>query len=171
MSVTKYSIGIDFGSDSVRALIVNTATGQELATAVHYYARWKAGKYCSPSDSSFRQHPLDYIEGIESTIKSVVSQVEAEVVKNIVGIGVDTTGSTPVAVNKSGTPLALLPGLKRIQMPCLYCGKIIPELEKQQRSMHMLKNLIPIICSLSAVFIHQNGSGQNCCMYCVPMKK
>ena len=112
MSVTKYSIGIDFGSDSVRALIVNTVTGQELATAVHYYARWKAGKYCSPSDSSFRQHPLDYIEGIESTIKSVVNQVDAEVVKNIVGIGVDTTGSTPVAVDKAGTPLALLPGFE-----------------------------------------------------------
>ena len=112
MSTHKYSIGIDFGSDSVRALIVNTSTGEELATAVHYYARWKEGKYCDPSKNKFRQHPLDYVEGVENTIKSVVSQVSEEVVENIVGIGVDTTGSTPVAVNKAGIPLALLDGFE-----------------------------------------------------------
>lgn len=112
MSNEKYTIGMDFGSDSVRALIVNTTTGEEMATAVHYYARWKQGKYCEPSKNKFRQHPLDYIEGIESTIKSVVSQVGDDVVKNIVGIGVDTTGSTPVAVDKTGTPLALLKGFE-----------------------------------------------------------
>ncbi|WMI66192.1 ribulokinase [Aestuariibaculum sp. YM273] len=112
MNNVKYTIGMDFGSDSVRALIVNTATGEELATAVHYYARWKKGKYCVPSESQFRQHPLDYVEGIEATITSVVSQVSEEVVSNIVGIGVDTTGSTPVAVDKTGTPLALLEGFK-----------------------------------------------------------
>lgn len=108
----KYTIGMDFGSDSVRALLVNTVTGQELATAVHYYARWKEGKYCMPSKNQFRQHPLDYVEGIENTIKSVVSQVSKEVVNNIVGIGIDTTGSTPVPVDKSGTPLALLNGFE-----------------------------------------------------------
>lgn len=108
----KYAIGMDFGSDSVRALLVNTVTGQELATAVHYYARWKEGKYCKPSENQFRQHPLDYIEGIENTIKSVVSQVSTEIVDNIVGIGIDTTGSTPVAVDKTGTPLALLDGFE-----------------------------------------------------------
>ncbi len=112
MSNEKYTIGMDFGSDSVRALIVSTTTGQEMATAVHYYARWKAGKYCEPSKNKFRQHPLDYVEGIENTIKSVVSQVSTDVVKNIVGIGVDTTGSTPVAVDKTGTPLALLAGFE-----------------------------------------------------------
>jgi L-ribulokinase len=112
MVKVKYTIGIDFGSDSVRALIVNTQTGEELATAVHYYSRWKKGIYCDPSKNMFRQHPLDYIEGIENTITSILSQVNEEIVKNIVGIGVDTTGSTPVAVDKSGTPLALLPGFR-----------------------------------------------------------
>ena len=68
----KYTIGMDFGSDSVRALVVNTRTGEELATAVHNYARWKQGLYCEPSKNKFRQHPLDYIEGIENTIKSVL---------------------------------------------------------------------------------------------------
>ncbi|QBN20468.1 ribulokinase [Flavobacterium nackdongense] len=112
MSTQKYSIGMDFGSDSVRALVVNTSTGEELATAVHYYSRWEEGKYCDPSKNKFRQHPLDYIEGVEKTIKSVVSQVSDEVINNIIGIGVDTTGSTPVAVDKTGTPLALLKGFE-----------------------------------------------------------
>ncbi|MFV0564701.1 MAG: ribulokinase [Flavobacteriaceae bacterium] len=112
MNEVKYTIGMDFGSDSVRALIVNTATGEEMATAVHYYQRWEAGKYCQPSKNQFRQHPLDYIEGIENTIKSVVAQVSLDVVSNIVGIGVDTTGSTPVAVDKTGTPLALTKGFE-----------------------------------------------------------
>ena len=103
---------MDFGSDSVRALIVNTKTGEEMATAVHYYARWKSGAYCEPSKNKFRQHPLDYVEGVENTIKAVVSQVSDNVVNNIVGIGVDTTGSTPVAVDKTGTPLALLNGFE-----------------------------------------------------------
>tara|TARA_R110002050_G_scaffold300830_1_gene473857 strand:+ start:32058 stop:33731 length:1674 start_codon:yes stop_codon:yes gene_type:complete len=112
MSEVKYTIGMDFGSDSVRALIVNTKTGEEMATAVHYYARWKSGAYCEPSKNKFRQHPLDYVEGVENTIKAVVSQVSDNVVNNIVGIGVDTTGSTPVAVDKTGTPLALLNGFE-----------------------------------------------------------
>lgn len=108
----KYAIGMDFGSDSVRALVVDTATGEELATAVHYYTRWKDGKYCDSSKSKFRQHPLDYIEGIETTVKSVLAQVGESVAKNVEGIGVDTTGSTPVAVDKTGTPLALLKGFE-----------------------------------------------------------
>lgn len=112
MSETKYTIGMDFGSDSVRALVVNTLTGEELASAVHYYSRWKEGKFCDPSKNQFRQHPLDYIEGIENTITQALSKVSEDVVKNVVGIGVDTTGSTPVAVDKSGTPLALLPDFR-----------------------------------------------------------
>src|SRR6056300_909337 len=108
----KYTIGMDFGSDSVRALLVDISSGEELATAVHYYARWKEGKYCEPSKNKFRQHPLDYIEGIENTVKSVLSQVDDSIAKNVVGIGVDTTGSTPVAVDKTGTPLALLNGFE-----------------------------------------------------------
>ena len=111
-NIEKYTIGLDFGSDSVRALLVNANTGEELATSVHFYARWKQGKYCEPSKNKFRQHPLDYIEGVENTIKSVLSKVDINVINNVVGIGVDTTGSTPVAVNKTGIPLALLPGFE-----------------------------------------------------------
>lgn len=105
----KYVIGLDYGTDSVRALIVDTSNGKEIASAVFHYPRWKAGKYCDPSASMFRQHPLDYLEGLENAVKTALSQVPPEVAQNIVGISVDTTGSTPVAVDKNGTPLALLP--------------------------------------------------------------
>ena len=103
---------MDFGSDSVRALLVDASTGEELETSIHNYVRWKEGKYSDPSKNRFRQHPLDYIEGIEKTIKTVLAKVNEEVKNNIVGIGIDTTGSTPVAVDKTGTPLALLNGFE-----------------------------------------------------------
>lgn len=103
-----YVIGIDFGTDSVRALVVNAHTGAQVATAVHEYARWKAGLYCDPVSSQFRQHPLDYIEGLEAAVKQALDQVP-EVRAKVRGIAVDTTGSTPIAVNRDGKALALLP--------------------------------------------------------------
>ena len=104
----KYTIGLDYGTDSVRALLVDSE-GNEIATSVSYYQRWKDGQFCLPTESQFRQHPLDYLEGLESAIKGALAEVSADVIENIVGISVDTTGSTPVAVDQNGTPLALLP--------------------------------------------------------------
>ncbi|RZJ70572.1 ribulokinase [Flavobacterium sp.] len=105
-----YVIGVDYGSDSVRSVIVDAANGAELASSVFNYPRWQQGLYCKPSENQFRQHPLDYIEGLEATIKECLQLAGgSEVAKNIRGISVDTTGSTPVAVDAKGTPLALLP--------------------------------------------------------------
>ncbi len=104
-----YVIGVDFGTDSVRSVLASTATGEEIATSVFAYPRWKAGLYCDPGQDRFRQHPLDYIEGLTHTIRSCVVQAGEAVARQVVGISVDTTGSTPVAVNVKGTPLALLP--------------------------------------------------------------
>lgn len=112
MSIRKYVIGLDYGTDSVRALLVDASNGAEVACSVSLYKRWAEGKYCKPELSQFRQHPLDYIEGMEETIKDIVSQVGKEVVDHIVAITIDTTGSTPGAVDATGTPLALLPGLE-----------------------------------------------------------
>ena len=109
MSVKKYVVGLDYGTDSVRALLVDASNGEEVACAVSLYKRWAEGKYCQPELSQFRQHPLDYIEGMEDAIKTVVSQVSDEIINNIVAITIDTTGSTPGAVDEKGTPLALLP--------------------------------------------------------------
>jgi L-ribulokinase len=104
-----YVIGIDFGTDSVRALVVNAATGQQVGTAVDEYRRWKAGLYCDPVISQFRQHPLDYIESLETAVLSALNNAPAGVRDRVRGISVDTTGSTPIAVNEQGTALALLP--------------------------------------------------------------
>lgn len=104
-----YVIGVDYGTDSVRALIVDGQTGQSVGTHVHEYARWKKGLYCNPAVSQFRQHPLDYLEGLEQAISGALAKAPAEVRQQIAGISIDTTGSTPCAVDASGTPLALLP--------------------------------------------------------------
>ncbi|WP_308547703.1 ribulokinase [uncultured Parabacteroides sp.] len=109
MANEKYVIGLDYGSDSCRAVVVDAATGCEMASAVKYYSRWMEGKYCDPAKNQYRQHPLDYIEGLEATVKDALAQCPDGTAQNVVGIAFDTTGSTPVLTDKNGTPLALLP--------------------------------------------------------------
>ncbi|WP_298733135.1 ribulokinase [uncultured Chitinophaga sp.] len=112
MKKDAFVIGVDFGTDSVRSLVVNAATGQEAGSAVHYYSRWKQGLYCDAALQQYRQHPLDYLEGLEESIKGALQQCPPGTAALVKGISVDTTGSTPVAVNEQGTPLALLPGFE-----------------------------------------------------------
>lgn len=100
-------IGVDFGSDSVRAVVVNTVSGRVLASATSMYPRWKEGKYQHPEKAVFRQHPLDYIESFTACVSEAVKLAGSEVAERIAGIGIDTTGSTPVAVNRAGIPLSL----------------------------------------------------------------
>ena len=107
--MAKYVIGLDYGSDSARAVVVCTETGQTLATSVKYYPRWQAGKYCNPAINQYRQHPLDYIEVLEGTVKEALAKCPAGTAEQVVGIAFDTTGSTPVFTDEQGTPLALLP--------------------------------------------------------------
>ncbi len=109
---SKYTIGVDYGTDSVRSILVDTANGKELAESVFYYPRWKQGKYCLPSANQFRQHPLDYIEGLASTIGEILKNAGNKAADHVVAISVDTTGSTPVAINKQGIPLALTKGFE-----------------------------------------------------------
>jgi L-ribulokinase len=101
-----YVIGLDYGTDSVRALLVDARTGAEVAQAVHYYPRWKQGQYCNPAKNRFRQHPLDHLEGLEATVREVALKVPAE---QILGLAIDTTGSTPGPVNEQGQLLGMLP--------------------------------------------------------------
>ncbi|MBN1126114.1 MAG: ribulokinase [Sedimentisphaerales bacterium] len=111
-----YTIGLDYGTNSVRCLIVDTATGEELGTAVYEYETGEVGIILDPQDHNLaRQNPADYLKGIEITVKEAVEQ--ARNVKRfdpakIVGIGVDTTGSTPLPVDKNGIPLGLLDEFK-----------------------------------------------------------
>ena len=106
----KYTVGLDYGTNSVRALVVNTANGREVATAVWGYEHGEAGVILSRDPNLARQHPADYIKGAEVTIKKAIAEAKKAVkgfsADQIVGIGVDTTGSTPLPVDAEGQPLA-----------------------------------------------------------------
>jgi L-ribulokinase len=108
----KFVIGVDFGTDSVRSVIINAFNGDEVVSSVFNYPRWKKGLYCDPAKNQFRQHPLDYIEGLEATITDCINKAGKDVSSNIVAISADTTGSTPAAVDETGTPLSLLPAFE-----------------------------------------------------------
>jgi len=105
----KYVIGLDYGTDSCRALVVDAATGAEQASAVKYYPRWAKGLYCQPTANQYRQHPSDYVECLEGAVKEALAKCDPSVAPNVIGMSFDTTGSTPVFTDKNGTPLSLLP--------------------------------------------------------------
>lgn len=109
MAQDSFVIGIDFGTDSVRSLVVNVQTGEEAATAVEFYPRWREGRYCDPAGNRFRQHPLDHIECLGRVVKASLADAPAGAAEHVRGIAVDTTGSTPGPVNREGVSLALLP--------------------------------------------------------------
>nr|MDA3817585.1 ribulokinase [Prolixibacteraceae bacterium] len=83
--------------------------GEQLAASVKNYPRWVEGKYCDPSKNQYRQHPLDYIEVMEASIKEALAKCDPSVAENVTGIAFDTTGSTPALTDGHGTPLAMLP--------------------------------------------------------------
>ncbi len=106
----KYAIGLDFGTNSCRSLIVDIFNGKELASHVFDYPSNEAGVIIDAANPNLaRQNPADYIQGIEATIKAaVLKATEADSdfnPQNIIGIGVDTTGSSPMPVDKTGNPL------------------------------------------------------------------
>ena len=106
----KYSLGLDYGTNSVRAVIVNTANGREVATAVWNYAHGERGIILSRDPNLARQHPADYVTGAETTIRKALATAKKTVrgsqAGQVIGIGVDSTGSTPIPVDEHGQPLA-----------------------------------------------------------------
>jgi L-ribulokinase len=106
----RYSIGLDYGTNSVRTLIINTANGREVATAVWNYEHGNQGVILSRDPNLARQHPADWVKGTEVTIKKALATARRSVrgfkPEQIIGIGVDTTGSTPLPVDANGRPLA-----------------------------------------------------------------
>jgi len=113
----KYSIGVDYGTNSVRALVVDTANGAEIATHVYDYPSGTAGVLLDPKDPHVaRQNPADYIEGFYTSVRRAVAAAKRKAgfkPENVVGIGVDTTGSTPIPVDRDGTPLAMKAKFKK----------------------------------------------------------
>jgi L-ribulokinase len=110
MSATQYAIGLDYGTNSVRTLIVNVANGREVASAVWNYTHGTQGVILARDPNLARQHPADYVTGAETTIKKALAAAKRAVrgfsPDQIIGIGVDTTGSTPLPVDRHGHPLA-----------------------------------------------------------------
>jgi len=104
-----YVLGLDYGSDSCRAVLIDAANGTEAGGAVMYYPRWSKGLFCNAAANQFRQHPQDYIDVLEGTVREAVSKAGKETALKVKGIAIDTTGSTPCAADASGMPLAMLP--------------------------------------------------------------
>ncbi len=107
----RYALGLDFGTNSVRSLLVEVSRGKEIATSVWNYKHGDSGVVIDARDPNLaRQHPADYLEGIEKTVKAVLKQardIKGFSPDQVIGIGVDTTGSTPLPVDVRGQPLTL----------------------------------------------------------------
>ncbi len=107
----RYAIGLDYGTNSVRALIVDVRNGREIAAAVWNYAHGAQGVILARDPNLARQHPQDYLDGAEKTIRQALAQARRNAKGfrpgQVIGIGVDTTGSTPLPVDAKGRPLAL----------------------------------------------------------------
>lgn len=105
----KLVIGIDYGTDSCRAVVINAASGKEIADHTAFYPRWRKGLFCDASKNQYRQHPQDYIDSLEEVVHGALSKLTYDERQRIVTMGIDTTGSTPCLTDESGMPLALLP--------------------------------------------------------------
>ncbi len=119
----KNVIGVDFGSDSVRAVIVRVATGEVLSIGVSFYAGWREGKYRHPEQAVFRQHPQDYLDSFTECVRDALGRLSEKERAKVAGIGIDTTGSTPAPVDKEGTPLALLEEFRENENAMFYLWK------------------------------------------------
>jgi len=109
--MAKYTIGLDYGTNSVRALLVNVANGREAATSTWIYEHGVEGVILSRDPNLARQHPADYLKGAEITVKAVLRAAKQKSksfkVSDVIAVGVDTTGSTPIPVDSDGVALAL----------------------------------------------------------------
>jgi L-ribulokinase len=140
MMSKNYVIGVDFGTDSVRAVIIDSENGSEVSSHVSFYRRWGEGKYCDSAGNSFRQHPLDYIEGLLESVRGALAKGPAGVSDEVRAISVDTTGSTPVAVDKNGTPLALIDDFKENPDAMFILWKDHTAIEEAERINEVSKN-------------------------------
>jgi L-ribulokinase len=104
-ALNRHVLGIDFGTDSVRAVLFDVRSGQEVGRSVQPYERWALQKYCDASRQRFRQHPRDHAEAMTRAIKALFVE-HSTLAATVVGIGVDTTGSSPLPLGRDAQPLA-----------------------------------------------------------------
>ena len=106
--MAKYSIGLDYGTNSVRAVVVSVADGATVGSGVYNYPHGDMGVVTDPADPNVaRQHPADYLAGVEQTVRAALAEAGAGTADSVVGIGIDSTGSTPIPVDADGEALAL----------------------------------------------------------------
>ncbi len=110
----RYALGIDYGTNSCRSLLVDLSDGTEVGSTVFNYPSGVLGILTDPRDPHVaRQNPRDYLDGLVAVTRGALEQAKAKAPgfdpAQVVGIGIDTTGSTPIPVTQDGTPLALLP--------------------------------------------------------------
>ena len=108
----RFAIGVDYGTNSVRAIIVDIADGEEIASAVDHYPAGEAGVLLERKQPLLaRQSPVDYINGFYRAVSKAVKLASKNghgfAPRLVVGIGIDTTGSTPIPVDENGIPLAM----------------------------------------------------------------
>ncbi|MHC4704065.1 MAG: ribulokinase, partial [Planctomycetota bacterium] len=123
-----YTIGLDYGTNSVRCLIVDVANGDEVGSNVYEYETGEAGIILDTADHNLaRQNPADYVKGIEVTVKAAIAEAKGNVkgfdASKIIGIGIDTTGSTPLPVDADGTPLSMLDEFRDNPNACAWLWK------------------------------------------------
>lgn len=105
-----FTLGADFGSDSVRVVILDASNGKVAGSYVSYYKRWEKKLYCNDKINQFRQHPLDYIESLTEAVNKAIEEANKtckDIKERIRGICIDTTGSTPCLCDKDGMPLSM----------------------------------------------------------------
>ncbi len=108
----RYALGLDYGTNSCRSLLVDLDSGEELGSSVFAYPSGELGVLVDPVDPNVaRQNPQDYLDGVVAVVTGALAQARGKRgdfdPREILGIGIDTTGSTPVPIDESGTPLAL----------------------------------------------------------------
>jgi len=152
-SKKKYSLGLDLGTNSCRAVIVDLNDGRELSTFVSPYPSGSDGILLDPRDPNVaRQNPADYLVGIEEMVKGAIKQARKACPgfdpMQIIGIGIDTTGSSPMPVDKNGTPLAFSPDFKENLNAMVWLWKdhssyaesaLITELAQKMRPQYLAK--------------------------------
>lgn len=116
---TTYAVGVDFGTESGRAVLVDVSDGAELATAVYPYANGVIDEHLPAPDDDVRlepdwalQDPEDYVRTFQDTVPSVISQAGVDPA-SVIGIGIDFTACTMLPTTADGTPLCAVPGYRR----------------------------------------------------------
>ncbi len=112
--MSRYSLGLDYGTNSCRSLLVDLDTGEEVGSSVFPYPSGELGILLDPADPNVaRQNPQDYLDGLVAVVGGALDEARRARpgfdAAEVVGIGIDTTGSTPMPVDAEGTPLALKP--------------------------------------------------------------